>query len=68
MALRKSKCHNCAQPITEMIVIQAIDSQRYIAEYGTFDDESVWVAKDGKSICHTHDTAHYTTKQWESNN
>ena len=51
-----------------MIVIQAIDSQRYIAEYGTFDDESVWVAKDGKSICHTHDTAHYTTKQWESNN
>jgi hypothetical protein len=58
------KCHNCSQLITNKLITTALDAEKYIAEYGTFDDEIVWVAKDGKANCHTHDTAHYTTKQW----
>ena len=63
---KATKCHNCGQTMTKKLVTKAIDSDEHVAEYGTFDDERVWVTKDGKAMCHTHGIAHHTTKEWYS--
>jgi hypothetical protein len=52
--------------MTKKLVAKAIDAEQHIGEYGTGDDERVWITTDGKAICHTHDTEHYTTKEWTS--
>jgi hypothetical protein len=38
----------------------------FIAEYGTYDDELVWIAKDGRAICYSDGAAHITAKEWYS--
>ena len=63
---RRSRCLHCSQPIAEKLVGKATDADRFITEYGTYDDELVWVAKDGKAICYSHDTAHTTNKEWQA--
>lgn len=62
--MKRSKCHYCAQPITEKPITKANDAERYIGEYGASDDDLVWIAKDGNAICYAHDVAHCTTKEW----
>ena len=52
--------------MTKKLVTKAIDAEQHIAEYGTWDDERVWITKDSKAMCHTHGTAHYTSKEWYS--
>lgn len=59
-----SKCHNCGQVMTKKVVTKAIDADQHIAEYCTWDDEKVWVAKDGKAICYADGVGHLTTKEW----
>jgi hypothetical protein len=66
MSKNPTKCHNCQQVMTKKLVAKAIDAEQHIGEYGTGDDERVWITTDGKAICHTHDTEHYTTKEWTS--
>lgn len=63
---RRGRCQHCAQPITEKLIGKASDATSYINEYGTYDDELVWVAKDGKAICFSHGAAHITSKEWYS--
>jgi hypothetical protein len=48
------------------LIGKASDATSYINEYGTYDDELVWVAKDGKAICYAHDVAHITAREWYS--
>ena len=63
---RKSKCIHCAQPLVEKPVVNAKDADRYIGEYGSFDDDLVWIARDGNAICYGSNTAHNTAKEWGS--
>jgi hypothetical protein len=65
-AQRRSRCQHCFQPITEKLISKASDATSYIGEYGTYDDELVWVAKDGKAICYSHGAAHITAREWYS--
>jgi hypothetical protein len=64
--MKRSKCHYCSQPITEKVITGANDAAQYIGNYGVFDDDLVWIAKDGNAICYAHDVAHCTTKEWYS--
>ena len=64
--MKRSKCHYCSQPLIEKMVVKAKDADSYIAEYGVFDDDLVWVAKDGMAICYADGVAHCTTKEWYS--
>jgi hypothetical protein len=50
--------------MTKKVVTKAIDADQHIAEYCTWDDEKVWVAKDGKAICYADGVGHLTTKEW----
>lgn len=52
--------------MTRKQVVKATDANAYINEYGAWDEELVWIAKDNKAICHTEGVAHYTTKEWYS--
>ena len=61
---KRSKCHHCAQPITEQIITKAKDAQQYINEYSTDDDDVAWIGRDGNAICYTNDVAHCTSKEW----
>ncbi len=63
---RKSKCIHCSQPLMEKAVVNAKDADRYIGEYGAFDDDLVWIARDGNAICYGSDTAHITAKEFAS--
>ena len=67
---RRSRCHHCSRAITERQVVKAVDANRYIAEYGSYDDELVWVDnKSKKAICDDGglSTGHMTQKEWEIN-
>jgi hypothetical protein len=52
--------------MTNKLVTSATDAEEMIANYGTWDNEKVWITKDGKAMCHTHGVAHCTTKEWYS--
>lgn len=62
--MKRSKCHYCAQPITQKTIINADDADKYINEYCAYDDDIAWIAKDGTAICFSNDVAHCTTKDW----
>jgi hypothetical protein len=50
----------------EKAVVNAKDADRYIGEYGAFDDDLVWIARDGNAICYGSNTAHITAKEFAS--
>lgn len=62
--MKRSKCHYCSQPITEKMITKANDAAQYIGNYGAFDDDLVWIAKDGNALCYADGVAHCTTKDW----
>lgn len=70
-ATRRSRCVHCGRSITEKPVIKAVDAQQFIAEYGTYEDDLVWVdGKAKRALCDTqgYGTAHITPQEWKSAN
>jgi hypothetical protein len=50
--------------MTQKSVSIAKDAEQYGREYYAFDDDIVWITRDGNAICYANDVAHCTTQEW----
>jgi hypothetical protein len=54
--------------IVEKQVIKAADAKQYINEFGSYDEELVWIDRmENRALCDTmnHGTGHITEKEWK---